>query len=97
MIYRNKPATVEAVRWAEDNEDNEAKVQTIAGGDFYLVDPQYRENGSEASGALREGKHSTWVDVCVGDWVVKRAGRLSVMTDEDFHAKYEPAGTEPGA
>lgn len=95
MIYRTRMVTVQARQWTGDNE---AEIQKLAGADrFYTIDPEDRADDPDATAALLETEHSTWVDVHHGDWVVRAGTDLRRMTDAAFHAQYEPVGTEPGA
>ena len=88
--WRLRSAVVDAIQWTGSNEQ---AVAGLAPAAFHSLDEQDRANSDDpdATASLLEGLHCSWVLVYTGDWVVKDAeGRLSVVRDSDFIARYEP-------
>jgi hypothetical protein len=70
--YRKRPIEVDTIQWTGDNE---AEVQAFTGGAsrFYALDAEDREGSDdpEATAAVFDKLHSTWVLVYTGQHVVR--------------------------
>jgi hypothetical protein len=91
LKFRKKPVEVEAVRWTGEN-TNEVLDFT---GDAYF-DPIPEENRGDlsdpdATAAVFDKLHSTWVLLYNGDWVIRGVqGELYPCRADVFEATYEP-------
>jgi hypothetical protein len=92
--WRKKPVEVEAVRWTGDNAD---AVFELAGcGYFDVLDEQQRRDcdDPEATAAVFDKLHSTWVLVFDGQWIIRGVkGEFYPCADDVFRGTYEDAGT----
>lgn len=90
-VYRVRNALIDAIQWTGNNE---AEVAEFTGGHgFHEVDEEDRANSDDpdATGALLETVHSTWVGLLPGDWVVRGGAGLFFKCGElDFGDAYEP-------
>lgn len=89
--YRKRPVEVEAVQWTGDNID---AMFEFAGRDkFDLLDEQQRRDcdDPEATAAVFDILHSTWVLVLPGQWIVKGIrGEFYPCAADVFAETYEP-------
>ena len=90
--WRKKPVVVEAVRWTGDNVD---AVYELAGcTHFDLLDEQQRRDcdDPDATAAVFDKLHSTWVLVLDGQWIIKGVkGEFYPCADDVFRETYEAA------
>ena len=90
--WRKKPVEVQAVQWTGDNAD---EIFEFAGCDhFDVLDEPDRANSDdpEATAAVFDKLHSTWVLVKDGQWIIRGVkGEFCPCDDEVFAATYEPA------
>lgn len=85
--FRVRHAFIDAIQWTGSNE---AEIATFTGGDFHAVDEEDRSDDPDATGALLESVHSTWVGVIPGAWVVRGGTGLFFKCGElDFEDAYE--------
>lgn len=87
--HRRIPIEVEPVQWAGSNAD---EIIALVGGDvFHEIAEEDRPytDDPEATAELLESKHSTWVTLVNGDWVIKHGTMVSKMTDTEFRADFE--------
>lgn len=66
--YRQLPVEVEAIEWTGDNE---AELIAFTGNRFQALDPEDRTDDPDATGAVFDVLHSTWVLVYPGQHVVR--------------------------
>lgn len=88
--WRKKPIEVEAVQWTGENID---AMFEFAGCDkFDLLDEQQRRDcdDPEATAAVFDILHSTWVLVLDGQWIIKGIrGEFYPCADDVFRETYE--------
>jgi hypothetical protein len=93
--YRKKPVVIEAVRWTGDNAGN---VYELAGCDkFDVLDEQARANCADpdATAAVFDVLHSTWVLVYDGQWIIRGVkGEFYPCAADVFTETYELAGDD---
>lgn len=66
--YRKKPVTVSTVQWTGDNE---AELTAFTRNNFQALDPEDRTEDPEATAAVFDKLHSTWVLVYTGQHIVE--------------------------
>ena len=89
MRFKSKPTEIEAVQFTGDNE---AEVIDFAGNCFNVLSKEDRENceDPEATAAVFDDLHSTWVLVYTGNWIIKGTkGEFYPCDEEVFAEKYE--------
>lgn len=89
MQYKTKPVVVDAVRY---HGDNMREVEKLTGSDD-IARSFVGEPGIPMLSFRQDGKP---MHVSKGDWVVKRAGRLDVVSDVEFLDTYEPLEQQRG-
>lgn len=91
--YRNKTVECEAVQWTGSNREELLDLCTP----FDFDDDIDRESAgdSDATAAVRESEHGTWVGLLPGDWVVRRGVELDRVAASEFERWYEPVPAEP--
>lgn len=88
--FRKRPVVVAAIRWTGENE---AELTEWTGRKFFEIAPEDRGDDPEKTGELMDDRHSTWVGLRPGDWVVRLPdGDVIALTAEQFEADYEPHG-----
>jgi hypothetical protein len=87
MKYRTKPVEIEAVRFTGDVES----LQGFSGSHrVWAVDEQDRTDDPDILAEFYDDRHSTWIGVKLGQWIIRGAdGRLSLCDDKEFREKYE--------
>ncbi|MFF7880976.1 hypothetical protein ACH40F_08140 [Streptomyces sp. NPDC020794] len=92
-IYRQRPTHISAVQWKDDNAD---ELTAFAADRFMTIDPEDRTDDPDATAALRESHHASWVLLHPGQWVLKASdGDFSALDDEEFRARYEAVEEPP--
>ncbi|WP_055696520.1 hypothetical protein [Streptomyces silaceus] len=96
---RKKPVEVDTLQWTGDNE---AAVQDFVGGPavFYALDDADRENSDdpEATAAVFDELHSTWVLVYTGQHIVRGVkGEYYPIAEDVLAETYEPVQPAPTA
>ncbi|MGW5582841.1 hypothetical protein [Streptomyces sp. NPDC003857] len=91
--YRKRPIEVDTIQWTGDNE---ADVQAFTGGPsiFYALDDEDRANSDDpdATAAVYDKLHSTWVLVYTGQHVVRGVkGEYYPIAEDVLAETYEPA------
>lgn len=88
MRYRKKPVEIEAVQW---NGSNLSEIQAFTGRPyFHDLDPDERVDDPEATAAVFDILHSTWVLVYTGDYVIKGIrGEFYPCRESVFYETYE--------
>jgi hypothetical protein len=98
--YRKRPVEVDTIQWTGDNE---AEVQAFTGGadTFYALDDDDRAaNGDdpEATAAVYDRLHSTWVLVYTGQHIVRGVkGEFYPIAEDVLVETYEPVSSGPTA
>jgi hypothetical protein len=87
MKYRRKGPEVEAEQWGGDNA---SQLAAFTNGRFQEIEPEDRGDDPEATGAVRESRHNTWVPIVTGDVVIKdERGEISACRGIEFAETYE--------
>lgn len=82
--YRKRPVVIDAVQWTE-------ALQAFAGSKFDPFDDPCEEDG-DATAAILDDLHSTWVLLHTNDWIIKGLkGEFYPCRHEVFLESYEPA------
>lgn len=93
--YRRKAVEVQAIRWRGDNAE---AIQDLVGFHcFEVIDEDDRSNldDPDATASLLESKHSNWVTLVDGDWVVVEDGQIRRVSASDF-SEFEPVARPGG-
>lgn len=89
---RKRPVEVEAIQWTGDNID--AMFEFTGCDKFDLLDEQQRRDcdDPDATAAVFDILHSTWVLVLPGQWIIRGIrGEFYPCADDVFAETYEPA------
>jgi hypothetical protein len=87
--YRKRFAEVQAIEWA-GTQDSAEEIIGLVGARFHMVDPEDRGDDPDGTGMVLTSRHSTWVPIRTGEWVVKTAdGGLEVWDAADFAFQFE--------
>lgn len=87
--YRKKPVEVDTVQWTGDNE---AELAAFTGNQFQALDPEDRTEDPDATGAVFDELHSTWVLVFTGQHIVRGVkGEFYPIAADVLAETYEPA------
>ncbi len=85
--FRKKPFEVEAVQWTDDNE---AELMEFTGQQFRRIAPPDRSDDPEATGAVFDVLHRTWVNVYRGQWVIRGVrGEFYPIAEDVLAETYE--------
>lgn len=85
--YMPRQSPVTAIRY--DGTNAAAIAVWVGGGDFHEVDPEDRTDDPDMTASLLDYRHSTWVGVKVGTWIVRDStGSFEAMDDATFTAAY---------
>ncbi len=89
--YRVRNAIIHAIQWTGENK---TELNEFTNGRFYLIDEEDRANADdpEATGALLESVHNTWVGLLPGEWVIRGGtGLFFKFGNLEFEDTYEVA------
>lgn len=90
MKFRKKPVVVEAVQWTGDNSSDIRK--QFGRGNFDVLTEADRANcdDPEATAAVFDSTHGTWLLVTPGQWIIKGVqAELYPCSDGIFRETYE--------
>lgn len=88
--FRKRPVVVSAIQWTGANE---AEIAAFTGGNFMAVDGEDRENSDDPdnTAAVLDSRHSSWIGMGTGDWVVRGPrGEFYAIKDDVLAETYEP-------
>ncbi|WP_435111898.1 hypothetical protein [Nocardiopsis synnemataformans] len=85
--HRTRPAAVAARQWTGENVQ---QMRAFAKGNFDAVGDEDRQyvDDPEWTAQVMEDRHSTWVGLHAGDWVIRDASGLRRCKDEEFRQTY---------
>ncbi|MFF7879139.1 hypothetical protein ACFZDM_33500 [Streptomyces californicus] len=84
--FRPRVIDVDAIQWTGTN----ATALTEFAGERFASDTDCTDD-PDSTAALLETEHEAWLDLYVGDWVVRRCGAFEVLGEREFADRYEPA------
>lgn len=89
QTFRKRPVEVQAVQWTGDNA---GELTAWTDGRFYEIDPEDRGDDPAKTGDLLDDRHSVYIGLAPGDWVVRLAdGDVIAVEQAQFEAEYEPS------
>ena len=85
--FRTKPVEIEAILFTGDNVQ---EIHEWSEGQFMYLDEDDRVEDPEATAAIFDFLHSTWILVKPGQWIIKgQKGEFYPCDPETFAWKYE--------